>query len=61
MQLRTLLERFTGLDVELRLIFDLRTPARIAYGLSQLTGGEGLAQRASDTLQQIETPGDQGA
>jgi len=45
----------------LRLIFDLRTPARIACGLSQLTGGEGLAQRASDTLQQIETPGDHGA
>jgi acyl-coenzyme A synthetase/AMP-(fatty) acid ligase len=61
MQLRTLLERFTSLGVDLRLIFDLRTPARIACGLSQLTGGEGLAQRASDTLQQIETPGDHGA
>lgn len=56
MQLRSLLERFAGLDVDLRLIFDLRTPASMAHGLSQLTGADGLAQRARDTLQNLEAP-----
>jgi len=61
MQLRTLLERFTGLDIDLRLIFDLRTPARIADGLNQLPAAGGLVQRASDALKQIDTPTDHGA
>jgi len=61
MQLRTLLERFSGVDVELRLIFDLRTPARIAHGLRQLHGADELAQRASDALSHFEAPIDNGA
>ena len=61
MQLVSLLERFAGVDVELRLIFDLRTPARIAHEMCQLHDADELAQRARDALIHFAAPTGHGA